>query len=69
MEEKMPGMIAHGAFQPSLARIQKHRGQESGKARMPRFLAEIRMGVLWGIGASGASGGLGAGDFARPPVH
>lgn len=42
MELKMPGMIAQGDFQPSLALIQKHRGQESGRARMPRFLAEIR---------------------------
>ena len=40
---KMPGMIAQGAFQSSLARIQKHRGQQSGRARRPRFLAEIRM--------------------------
>ena len=43
MELKMPGMMAQGAFQPSLARIQKQRGQQSGKARIPRFLAEIRM--------------------------
>lgn len=43
MELKMPGMMAQGDFQPSLARIQKHRGQESGKANMPRFFAEIRM--------------------------
>lgn len=42
MELKIPGMIAHGDFQPNLALIQKQRGQESGKARMPRFLAEIR---------------------------
>ena len=56
MELKMPGIIAHGDFQPNLALIQKHRGQESGRARMPRFLAEIRMGVLWGIGAFGARG-------------
>ena len=40
---KMPGMMAQGDFQPNLARIQKHRGQQSGRARMPRFLAEIRM--------------------------
>ena len=40
---KIPGMMAQGDFQPSLARIQKHRGQKSGRARMPRFLAEIRM--------------------------
>ena len=58
---KMPGMMAQGDFQPRRARIQKHRGQESGRANMPRFLAEIRMGVLWGIGALGASGALGAG--------
>ena len=43
MELKMPGIMAHGDFQPNLALIQKHRGQQSGKARMPRFLAEIRM--------------------------
>ena len=43
---KMPGIMAHGDFQASLARIQKHRGQESGRARRPRFLAEIRMGVF-----------------------
>lgn len=43
---KIPGIIAHGDFQPSLALIQKHRGQAFGRARMPRFLAEIRMGVL-----------------------
>lgn len=42
MELKMPGMIAQGDFQPSLARIQKHRGQEFGRNRRPRFLAEIR---------------------------
>ena len=53
MELKMPGMIAHGDFQPSLALIQKHRSQQSGRARMPRFLAEIRMNhfvghVCWG---------------------
>ena len=41
---KMPGIMAQGAFQPSLALIQKQRGQQSGKARMPRFFAEIRMG-------------------------
>lgn len=44
MEEKIPGMMAQGDFQPNLALIQKQRGQESGRARMPRFLAEIRMG-------------------------
>ena len=43
MEEKMPGIIAHGDFQLSLALIQKQRGQQSGRARIPRFLAEIRM--------------------------
>lgn len=48
MEEKIPGMMAHGDFQPSLARIQKHRGQQSGRARRPRFLAEIRMGSVVG---------------------
>lgn len=46
MEEKMPGIMAQGAFQPSLARIQKQRGQQSGRANMPRFLAEIRMGSV-----------------------
>ena len=69
MEEKMPGIMAQGDFQPSLALIQKQRGQESGRARIPRFLAEIRMeGVVrhWCIGGKR---GLGAGDFARPPVH
>ena len=40
---KMPGMMAQGAFQANLVRIQKHRGQQSGRARRPRFLAEIRM--------------------------
>ena len=40
---KIPGIMAQGDFQPSLALIQKHRGQESGRARMPRVLAEIRM--------------------------
>ena len=43
MELKIPGMIAQGAFQPNLALIQKHRSQESGRARRPRFLAEIRI--------------------------
>ena len=43
MELKMPGMIDQGDFQPSLARSQKHLGQQSGSARRPRFLAEIRM--------------------------
>jgi len=59
MELKMPGMIAQGDFQPSFARIQKHRGQESGKARRPKFLAEIRMeGVVrhWCGGRKGALG-------------
>ena len=42
MEEKMPGIMAQGDFQAKWARIQKHRGQESGRDRMPRFLAEIR---------------------------
>ena len=41
---KIPGMMAQGDFQPSLARSQKHRSQASGRARRPRFLAEIRMG-------------------------
>ena len=40
---KMPGIMAQGDFQANLARIQKQRGQESGRARRPRFLAEIRM--------------------------
>ena len=40
---KMPGIMAQGDRQPSLARIQKQRGQQSGRARRPRFLAEIRM--------------------------
>ena len=31
-----------GAFQPNLALIQKHRSQASGRARRPRFLAEMR---------------------------
>ena len=69
---KMPGMIAHGAFQPSLARIQKQRGQESGRAKMPRFLAEIRIGSVvrhWCGGRKGALGAEGGGDFSRPPVH
>ena len=39
----MPGIMAQGDFQPRWARIQKHRGQQSGRAKMPRFLAEIRM--------------------------
>ena len=43
MELNIPGMMAQGAFQPSLALIQKHRGQESGRAKMPRFFAEMRM--------------------------
>ena len=50
---KIPGIIAQGDFQPSLARIQKHRGQESGRAKMPRLLAEIRIGGVvrhWCIG-------------------
>lgn len=46
MELKMPGMTAQGDFQAKWALIQKHRGQQSGRASMPRFLAEIRMGVL-----------------------
>ena len=53
MELKMPGMIDHGDFQPRRARIQKQRGQQSGRANMPRFLAEIRMEVFvrhWCIG-------------------
>lgn len=45
---KMPGIMAQGDFQPSLALIQKQRGQQSGRARMPRFLAEIRMGSVVG---------------------
>ena len=56
---KMPGMMAQGDFQPNLARIQKHRSQQTGRAKMPRFLAEIRMGVLWMISAGEASGRLG----------
>ena len=42
---KMPGMMAQGARQPNLALIQKQRSQALGSARMPRFFAEIRMGV------------------------
>jgi hypothetical protein len=45
---KMPGIIAQGDFQANLARIQKHRSQQSGRARRPRFLAEIRMGSVVG---------------------
>lgn len=40
---KMPGIMAHGDFQAKWARIQKHRSQQSGRARIPRFFAEIRM--------------------------
>lgn len=60
---KMPGIIAQGDFQPRRVRIQKHRGQQSGRARIPRFLAEIRMEVFvrhwcWRRkGAFGAGGG------------
>ena len=43
---KIPGMMAQGAFQANLARIQKQRGQEFGRAKMPRFLAEIRIGSV-----------------------
>ena len=43
---KMPGMMAQGDFQASFARIQKQQGQQSGRARIPRFLAEIRMGSV-----------------------
>ena len=43
---KIPGMIAQGDFQPSLARSQKHLGQQSGSASRPRFFAEIRMGSV-----------------------
>ena len=69
IEEKMPGMIAQGDFQPNLALIQKHRGQQSGRARRPRFFAEIRMGVFVRHWCIGSKRGLGAGDYARPPVH
>ena len=56
MEEKIPGIIAQGAFQPSLARIQKQRSQQSGRARMPRFLAEIRMNHFVGHVCEGGKG-------------
>ena len=55
MEEKMPGIMDQGDFQPRRARSQKHRGQESGRARRPRFLAEIRMGIRWDVCALKAS--------------
>ena len=45
---KIPGMIAQGDFQAKWALIQKQRSQQSGRARMPRFLAEIRMEVFVG---------------------
>ena len=64
---KMPGIMAQGEFQPSLALIQKHRGQESGRARMPRFLAEIRMGRLVRLWCIGGKRGLGGGRFCPSP--
>ena len=57
MELKIPGMIAQGDFQPSLALIQKHRGQQSGRARIPRFLAEIRMNHFVDHVCGGGKGG------------
>lgn len=60
MELNMPGMTAQGTFQDNLARIQKQRGQESGRDRRPRFLAEILMeGVVrhWCIGGKVGLGG------------
>lgn len=62
MEEKMPGMMAQGDFQDNLALIQKQRGQESGRDRRPRFLAEIRMGRLVRHVCWGGKGALGAGN-------
>ena len=65
MELKMPGMIDQGDFQPRRARIQKQRSQQSGRARMPRFLAEIRMGSVvrhWCGGRKGAFGAEGSVD-------
>ena len=56
MELKMPGMMAQGDFQPSLALIQKQRGQQSGRAKMPRFLAEIRMNHFVGHVCEGGKG-------------
>ena len=61
IEEKIPGMMAQGDFQPRRARIQKHRGQQSGRARRPRFLAEIRMEYVVGHWCIGGKRWLGDG--------
>jgi len=42
IEEKMPGKIEYGIFQPIFAFNQKHLSHALSKAREPRFLAEIR---------------------------
>ncbi|NBK24500.1 MAG: hypothetical protein EOM68_21035 [Spirochaetia bacterium] len=55
MELKMPGIMAQGDFQAKWARIQKHLSQQSGRARRPRFLAEIRIGIRWDVCALKAS--------------
>ena len=58
IELKIPGIMALGDFQAKWALIQKHRGQESGRARIPRFFAEIRMNHLVDHVCGGGKGGI-----------
>src|SRR5213592_2660481 len=46
MEEKMPGKTWNGSLYWTRSLIQKQRGQKSGRATSPSFLAEIEMRSL-----------------------